>query len=510
MTGAATGPLLAMENISIEFPGVKALDSVSFDLRAHELHAIVGENGAGKSTLMKILAGVYPQGEYRGNIHIDGTVQQFRTIHDAQRAGIAVVFQELSLVPEMTVAENIYLGQQSGGLMRWDETYHRAQALLNRLGFHIAATTRVSQLGIGEQQMIEIAKALSRDARILVLDEPTAALTEHEAECLFRTLQDLRANGVGVIYISHRMQEIFRLSDRVTVLRDGRTVATHPTSELNEQRVVELMVGRKLDTMYLRRKHTPSDRVLEVRNWSVPDPHVRGRMKVRDVNFHVRAGEIVGIAGLMGSGRSELLMSLFGAYASKPLGTATLDGKSIERRTPQETIAAGLAFVTEDRKKYGLVLPQSILRNVSLAALKLIGRGVTTHPEREWSFAEENMSSLRVKAGSPLTVTETLSGGNQQKVVVAKWLLTKPKILLLDEPTRGIDVGAKQEIYELIHRLAAEGLGIVLVSSELPEVLGLSDRVIVMSEGRFCAEFDRDDVTPERVMAAATGAAVHA
>jgi len=500
-------PFLKMEGITKTFPGVRALDGVTFDLYRGEFHALVGENGAGKSTLMKVLSGVYPHPEYGGEIVIEGASRRFGSIRDAESAGIAVIFQELSLVKDMTVGENMFLGREPRrfGVIRWDELYRRAQGLLDDLHLPIDPRTPVRNLGIGQQQLVEIGKALSQEARILVLDEPTAALTETEIETLFGILNKLRGRGVGMIYISHKLDEVFRMSDRITVLRDGRTVGTSPTSELNEAQVIARMVGREVGDIFPQVDHAHGDVAFEVRNFTVEDPNVPGKKLTDGVSFEVRRGEVLGIAGLMGAGRSELLMGIFGAHAGRTSGDVLIEGRPVKINHPAEAIKQGLGFVTEDRKRFGLVLDQTILNNMTLAGLKNISGRFVTDVDAEAAAGNRSMTDLRVKANSVFTVAGTLSGGNQQKVVLAKWLLTNPKVLFLDEPTRGIDVGAKQEIYALINRLAKSGLAIVLVSSELPEVLGLSDRVLVLHEGHVTGEFTRTTATPEGVMACATG-----
>lgn len=502
--------LLEMRDITKSFPGVRALDGVTFDLRAGELHALVGENGAGKSTLMKVLGGVYPHPEYGGEIYIDRELKRFRGVRDAEDAGIAVIYQELSLVPEMSVAENIFLGRepQRFGVINWDRLYARAAELLERVHLKVDPRTPIQRLGIGQQQLIEIAKAISHNARILVLDEPTAALTDSEVETLVSIIDKLRADGVGMIYISHKLNEVFRLSNRITVLRDGRTVGTKNTEELDEASVIALMVGREVSHIFPEPSHTPGEPVFEVRNITVRDAVIPDKVLVKDVSFAVRRGEVLGIAGLMGAGRTELLMAIFGAHAGPVSGEAKIEGKKVDIRSPGDAIKHGVGFVTEDRKRYGLVLDQTILNNMTLAGLERLSGRFVTHVEAESAAGEKAMHDLRIKAPSVFSISGSLSGGNQQKVVLAKWLLTEPRVLFLDEPTRGIDVGAKQEIYALINRLASTGLAIVLVSSELPEVLGLSDRVIVLHEGRVTGEFTRAEASPERVMACATGSAL--
>ncbi|HEV7767967.1 MAG TPA: ATP-binding cassette domain-containing protein, partial [Thermoanaerobaculia bacterium] len=469
-------------------------------------HALVGENGAGKSTLMKVLAAVYPTGTYEGEIHVDGEARHFTGIRDAEKAGIAVVHQELSLVADMTVGENIFLGREPRrfGVIQWEALYSKAQAILDELRLNIKPDVPVGYLGIGQQHLVEIAKALSRDARILILDEPTAALTNTENEILFAILERLRARGVGMVYISHKLDEVFRLAERITVLRDGRTVSTDPASALDKGRVIARMVGREVTELFPTATRTPQDVVFEAHEITISDPNVPGKLLVDNVSFSVRRGEVLGIAGLVGAGRSELLMGLFGGHEGKVRGEIRVEGKPLEVRQPFDAIARGIGFVTEDRKKFGLLLDQSLVMNATLAMLPLSGKKLTDL-DAETAAGERALRELRVKTPSVFVEAMTLSGGNQQKVVLAKWLLTNPKVLFLDEPTRGIDVGAKQEIYLEINRLAAQGLAIVLVSSELPEVLALSDRVLVLHEGRLMGEFARAEATPEAVMACATG-----
>ncbi len=497
-----------MRDITKSFPGVRALDGVTFDLYGGEVHALVGENGAGKSTLMKILGGVYPYTDYGGELKIEGRERRFSGVRDAESAGVAVIFQELSLVKDMTVGENIFLGREPRrfGVIRWGELYAKAQRLLDDLHLNIDLRTPVRNLGIGQQQLVEIAKALaSEDARILVLDEPTAALTDAEVATLYSIIDKLRARKVGMVYISHKLEEVFHLADRITVLRDGRTVGTHPKDSINEQRVIELMVGREVSQLFPVPEHEPGETVFEAQNITVFDPAVDGKKLVDNVSFSVRRGEVLGIAGLMGAGRSELLMAIFGAHAGRHSGEVRINGKPARLASPAAAIKRGVGFVTEDRKRFGLVLDQTILNNMTLASLGRVSGRFVTDVDREASAAEREMRALRIKAPTVFTVAGTLSGGNQQKVVLAKWLMTEPVVLFLDEPTRGIDIGAKQEIYAQINALAKAGLAIVLVSSELPEVLGLSDRVIVLHEGRETGRFTRAEATPEDVMACATG-----
>jgi len=497
-------PLLEMRNLVKTFPGVRALDGVSFDLYPSEIHALVGENGAGKSTLIKILAGVYTQ--YLGEMRVAGRPRHFRDVHESRETGVAVVFQELSLVPELTVAENIFLGREPSrlGIVQWTELYAQAEKLLNELGLAIDPRTAVGALGTGQQQLVEIAKAISQHARILVLDEPTAALTAAEAESLFAILAGLAAQGTGIIYVSHRLEEVFRLSNRITVLRDGQDVGTSATGELNEPQVIARMVGREVSQLFPVSHRAPGEVALEVRHLCANDIRVPGKMAVNDVSFSVRRGEVLGIAGLVGSGRTEMLMSIFGAFPGRVSGEMLVDSKPARITRPADAIACGIGFLTEDRKRSGLVPDQTVLANMTLAALRRLSRKLFTDESREIAAGGPLFDRLRIKAPSLFSLTGTLSGGNQQKVVLAKWLMNQTRVLFLDEPTRGIDVGAKQEIYGMISELAGAGLAIVMVSSELPEVLGLSDRILVMRQGRITGEFTRDEASPEAVMLCAT------
>jgi len=506
-------PLLEMRGISKTFPGVRALDDVTFDLRAGEIHAVVGENGAGKSTLMKILSGVYA--DYEGTIWsaeatppLSNGVLKSGGVASAlhmRRAGVAIVFQELSLVPELTIAENVFLGREPTrfGVVQWNELDAQTSRLLRELGLDLDPRTPLRRLGTGQQQMVEIAKALSHDARILVLDEPTAALTDVEAEHLFGVLTRLRSKGIGIIYISHRLEEVFRISDRITVLRDGKSAGTDETRNLTADQVIARMVGREVSQLFPTPSRQPSDTALELRDVSAFD--ARGKAIVSHASFSVRRGEVLGIAGLMGAGRTALLSTIFGAWRGRVAGDIFLDGKAVRITRPSEAVAHGIALVTEDRKQAGLVLDQGIVPNMTLAALRRVAGRFVLDPWRELAASEPLAARLRIKAGSLLARARNLSGGNQQKVVLAKWLLCNPRVLLLDEPTRGVDVGAKQEIYALIEEWAAEGMAVVLVSSELPEVLGLADRIVVLHEGHVAGTLDRSNATPESVMALATG-----
>ncbi|HEY4588289.1 MAG TPA: ATP-binding cassette domain-containing protein [Thermoanaerobaculia bacterium] len=503
-------PLLELRGITKDFPGARALDGVSFDLGPGEIHALCGENGAGKSTLIKVLCGVYPAGSYGGEVRLRGETARFRTLADSEASGIALIAQELALVPGLSVAENLLLGREPRryGLIRWAEVREEARRALDRVGLDIPVETPVRELGIGQQQLVEIARALMKAAAILVLDEPTAALPEDDAKRLLGLLADLRRKGVAAIYVSHRLDEVFAVADRITVLRDGRSVGTARRAETTPERVVSLMVGRELRQAFPRLESRPGEVLLRLQGWSVADPQNPGRRVVDGVSLELRAGEVLGIAGLMGAGRTALLASLFGAARSSVQGTVQV-GEDPPRgpfRRPREAIAAGLALVGEDRKRYGLFARASVLDNLTLASLRGFRRHGLLDEGARRAAASGQAAALRLKAASLDAPAERLSGGNQQKAILGRWLLRRPRVLLLDEPTRGIDVGAKSEIYELIGRLVAGGLGVVLVSSELPELLGLAHRVLVLRQGRPMGLFEGDAATPERVMGAATRA----
>lgn len=497
--------ILEMQSIIKEFPGVKALNNVTFNVRRGEIHALVGENGAGKSTLMKVLSGVYPFGTYEGDILVNGQVQQFKGIRESEEQGISIIYQELALVKQLNIAENICLGREITrfGKIDWDETYVRAEAAIRKVGLNSTPATPVTHLGVGEQQLVEIAKALAKNARILILDEPTAALAEGEAERLLDLLRELREQGVTCIYISHRLKEVFALADRITILRDGQTVATHNTADLTEDRLIALMVGRELTTVYPRCPHTPGKVVLEVSDWTVYDPAIR--KTIDQVSFQAREGEVLGIAGLIGAGRTELVMSLFGMWGRQVSGKITLDGKELQLRTARDAIQSGISLASEDRKRYGLVLMQDVKTNIALASLPALSTKGVVNENEEIRCAEQYVHSLKIKTPTMEQKAGHLSGGNQQKIVLGKWLMTKPRVLILDEPTRGIDVGAKVEIYNIINDLVDQGVAIIVISSELPEVLGVSDRILVMRDGRFTGALSIQEATQEKIMHFATG-----
>ncbi|HYU42040.1 MAG TPA: ATP-binding cassette domain-containing protein [Vicinamibacteria bacterium] len=500
--------LLELRNITKDFPGVRALDGVSFTLEKGEIHVLCGENGAGKSTLIKTLCGVNPWGTYGGEILLDGAPVRFQSLRDAEHHGIALIAQELALVPELSVMENLALGREPvrAGLIRWDAVRRDAETALELVGLDMDPARAIKELGIGQQQLVEIGKALAKKARILVLDEPTAALTEADTARLMRLLLELKASGVSCIYISHRLEEVFQIADRITVLRDGRSVGGAKASELTPDKVIAMMVGREVGTLYPRPPHHPGVPLLKVEGWTVEDPLVPGREVLRRVSFEVREREIVGLGGLMGAGRTALVSSLFGAARSRVTGTLSLHGGPARKpfKSPADAIAAGLSLVSEDRKRYGLVLDASVSENLTLASLRRFVRGLLVDDKKRGEQARQEAGALNIRASALGSAVRQLSGGNQQKVVLGKWLLTKPGVLFLDEPTRGVDVGAKAEIHRLIAELAEAGLGVVLVSSDLPELLGMSHRVLVLSLGAATAELSASEATPEAVMTAAT------
>lgn len=498
---------LEMRNITKEFPGVKALNNVTIAVKQGEVHALCGENGAGKSTLMKVLSGLYPSGTYNGQILINGVEQHFHKIKDAEVAGIAIIYQELALAKDLSIGENLFLGKEPArfGIINWERVFKESEKWLLEVGLHASPEQTTGTLGIGKQQQVEIAKALSKNASILILDEPTAALTEQEVEILLGILREFKKRGVTCIYISHKLNEVFAIADSITVLRDGMTVGTFPTSELTEDKVISLMVGRELKERFPRIEAKPGDIVMRVNNYTVMNPDQPGKKVIDNISFEVRKGEIFGIAGLMGAGRTELVMSLFGSYPGNHQGIVEVDGKAVKIKNTEQAIKAGLALVSEDRKKYGLVLGMDIKSNVTMASLKSISAGGVINHNQEITSGNEYIRSLKIKANSVETITGTLSGGNQQKVVLGKWLMTAPKILILDEPTRGIDVGAKFEIYNIMNELIRQGVSIIMVSSELPELLGMSHRIMVIAEGKRMAEFKAEEATQELIMTAATG-----
>ncbi len=493
-----------MRSITKTFPGVKALSDVTLEVARGEVHAICGENGAGKSTLMKVLSGVYPHGTYDGDIVFENKTMHFKDIRDSEHEGIVIIHQELALSPHLSIAENIFLNNEVkgfAGLIDWNKTNSEAAKLLARVGLRENPVTKIMDIGVGKQQLVEIAKALSKRVKLLILDEPTAALNDEDSDHLLNLILHLKGQGITSIIISHKLNEIKKISDSVTVIRDGQTIETIAKDDVTEERIIKDMVGRDLEHRYP--DHTPhiGEEILRVEDWTAHHPQDPTRVVVDNVNLNVRRGEIVGIAGLMGAGRTEFAMSLFGrSYGSRISGRVFKSGEEIKTRTVAEAIRNGIAYATEDRKTYGLNLIDDIKRNISAASLeKLTSLGLVNDNE-EFRVANDYRKSMNIKSPTVLAKTGKLSGGNQQKVVLSKWIYSDPDVLILDEPTRGIDVGAKYEIYTIINKLAAEGKGIIVISSELPELLGISDRVYALSEGRITGELPVAEATPERLI----------
>jgi len=495
--------LLEMRAITKTFPGVKALDDVNLSVEQGEIHALVGENGAGKSTLMKILSGVYPAGSYDGEIRYEGNSLAVHGIAESEHHGIIIIHQELALVPLLSIAENIFLGNErsTNGVINWPETYQETEANLKKVGLTEAPTTLIDKLGVGKQQLVEIAKALAKNVKLLILDEPTAALQENDSQKLLDLLLELKTQGITSILISHKLNEVARVADRITVLRDGKTVSTLTRDEISEERIIRDMVGRDMAHRYPERTRNPGDVLMEVKHWNVWHPQHTERQVIRDVNFTVRKGEVVGIAGLMGSGRTELAMSIFGkSYGRNISGEVTIAGTPADVSRTTAAIDAGLAYVTEDRKELGLVLDEPIRWNISLANLFGISKNGILNKNEDARVAENYRVAMNIRTPGVNQKVVNLSGGNQQKVVLSKWLFTEPQVLILDEPTRGIDVGAKFEIYGLINRMADEGRGVVMISSEMPELLGMCDRIYVMNEGELVGELTAAEASQEKIM----------
>ncbi|WP_300342202.1 multiple monosaccharide ABC transporter ATP-binding protein [Nesterenkonia sp.] len=503
--------ILEMRSITKRFPGVTALKDVTLSVRRGEIHAICGENGAGKSTLMKVLSGVYPGGTFEGEIHFDGREVTFSSINDSESEGIVIIHQELALIPHLSIAENIFLGNEraAGGVINWHETNARAAELMEKVGLHENPVTPVGAIGVGKQQLVEIAKALSKNVKLLILDEPTAALNDDDSEHLLGLIRGLREEGVTCIIISHKLGEIASIADSTTVIRDGETIETidmhapeaaEPSNGLT-RRIIRGMVGRDMENMYPDRDVEIGEEILRIEDWEVWHPTQPGRKIVDGASLSVRAGEVVGIAGLMGAGRTELAMSVFGrSYGRDISGSIHMHGKPVKITSVSDAIDHGLAYVSEDRKRYGLNLIEDIRRNISAASLSSVARNGWVNSNEEIAVAERYRGSMNIKAPSVMTTTGQLSGGNQQKVVLSKWLFTEPEVLILDEPTRGIDVGAKYEIYSIINKLAASGKAIIVISSELPEVLGVCDRIYALSAGRITGELSAAEADQERLM----------
>lgn len=504
--------VLNMQGIIKDFPGVRALNNVNFEARSGEVLALMGENGAGKSTLMKVLSGVWPYPTYEGDIFLRGQKVQFATTKEAEDAGIAIIYQELNLIPGLTVAENIFLDRQftsSSGKINWSKTFSCTQKILDDLGINdIQPTDLVQNITVGKQQMVEIAKALSLEADILVLDEPTSALTDKEVKDLFRIIRKLKADGVCMCYISHKMEEIEQIADRVAVLRDGETIGdVTPISDITLDQIIARMVGRDIKDMFPKADFTPGEVTLEVNNLTVSNPEMPGNYLVNDASFFARKGEILGISGLMGAGRTELVGGVFGAYPGQTTGEVKLNGRALDIRSPKDAIDAGIALLTEDRKALGLFLDKSVTFNTTISSLESICSNVLgiINGQQERKLVKEYVDQLGIKTPSIETVIGTLSGGNQQKVILGKWLNSSPDVFILDEPTRGIDIGAKVEIYKLLNELVQQGVTVIMISSELPEVLGMCDRILVMCEGEIVSNFERDEAKKEAIMASATG-----
>ena len=494
-----------MKEITKDFSGVRALDNVGFNVAAGEIHGLVGENGAGKSTLMKILSGVYPAGDYLGEIVYNSSICHFRSVRDSEERGISIVYQELAMVGCLSVCENLFLGHllTKGGSVDWDEQYYQTHQVFERIGLDTNPDVPIETLSIGKQQLVEIAKALLRDVKLLILDEPTAALTDEEIKNLFVILNELKAQGITIIFISHKLGEVLSICDNITVLRDGKSIKTMAAAEATEQDIIRLMVDREMKQRYPEKTNVVEDSVrFEIKDWTVYDPHFPERKVVDNANLFARKGEIVGISGLMGSGRTELATSVFGkVYGANISGQLFLNGEEISLASPGQALRAGVCYLTEDRKEKGLVNIFDIKTNVSMSNLsKVTGKNHLIDQNEETRVAEEYVDSLRIKTPSVEQAVINLSGGNQQKVVLAKSLNTDPQVLIVDEPTRGIDVGAKYEIYTILDSIAASGASVVVISSEMSELIGICDRIYVMHEGKIKGVFNREDVTQEAIM----------
>ncbi len=499
--------ILEMRGISKSFTGVRALSEVNLAVQPAEIHAVVGENGAGKSTLMKVLSGVYPHGSYDGQILFEGEERSFRTVNDSEALGIIIIHQELALIPLMSIAENIFLGNAPTrlGVIDRSAVFERSRELLRKVGLKENPDTRIADLGVGKQQLVEIAKALSKEVKLLILDEPTASLNEADSDALLALLTEFRRQGISSILISHKLNEISKVADRITVLRDGRTVATMDchAGPVEEDEIIRKMVDRDLESRFPKREPKIGPTILSIRDWSVEDPLHPGRQAVKGLSLDLRAGEILGIAGLMGAGRTEFAMSVFGrSWGRNIRGTATMHGKPVDLSTVPAAIHAGLAYVTEDRKQLGLLLDEDIRKNITLAHLRGVSRRGVLDDIEELRVANTYRQKMRIRSSSVYQEAGKLSGGNQQKVVLSKWLFSEPEVLILDEPTRGIDVGAKYEIYSIINGLADSGKGVIVISSEMPELLGICDRILVMNEGSFVGAFGREEASQEKIMRA--------
>ena len=497
--------ILKMVNITKAFSGIKALDNVSLEVKTNEIHALVGENGAGKSTLMNVLSGVYSYGTYLGDILFNNEVCQFKDIKDSEKMGIVIIHQELALSPYLSIAENVFLGneQARNGIVNWNKTITKTEALLKKVGLDENPNTLVGDIGVGKQQLVEIAKALSKDVKLLILDEPTAALNDDDSNKLLELMLELKKSGITCILISHKLNEISKVADQITIIRDGTVVETleKGKEKINEDRIIKGMVGREIVDRFPKRESKTGEVVFEVKDWEVYHPLYEDRKIIKNINFNVKRGEVVGIAGLMGAGRTELAMSIFGkSYGKKISGTLIKENQEIKLNTVRKAIDHGLAYVTEDRKHYGLVLMDDIKNNVLLASLDKVSNKQMVDENKGIMVAEEYRDKFNIRSSSILQKASDLSGGNQQKVVLSKWIFSDPDILMLDEPTRGVDVGAKYEIYTIINQLVDQGKSIIMISSELPELLGMCDRIYVMNEGEIVGELDQENATSESIM----------
>ncbi len=507
--------LLEVKNLTKEFPGVKALDNVNFTLHEGEVHALCGENGAGKSTLIKVLCGVHL--EYQGDILLHGKKLQFKSLRDAEDVGIVCIQQELALVPEMNVGENIFLSNKPAklGVINWDKVYADAAKVIQSMGISTDPATgihpkvQVKSLSVQKQQIVEILKAIAKHAQILILDEPTASLTEEEVDSLLEMVDKLRKDGITCIYISHKLDEVMRIADRVTILRDGQSIETRKIGDFPKQEIINAMVGRELNQLFPREEHTRGKVRLEIKNYSVENPHVPGKKLLDNINLKAYQGEILGVSGLMGSGRTELFSSIYGALEAKAEGEVYIDGQQVHMKSPREALDHGLTIVTEDRKKLGLVLGMSVLENTTMPSLKKVSRLGILNANEEIVAANKAVEYFKIKTPSVNTHAGNLSGGNQQKVVLGKAMMTEPKILILDEPTRGIDVGAKYEIYKIMNQLLAEGVAVIMISSDMEEILGMSDRIVVFNEGKVMGEIDYKEATQSKIMTISAGGTIH-
>lgn len=497
--------ILEMKDITKTFSSLKALDNVNLKVKKGQIHALVGENGAGKSTLMNVLSGVYPHGSYQGKILFDGVECNFKNIKDSEKKGIVIIHQELALIPYLSIAENVFLGneQAKSGIIDWDKTLHNTKALLSKVRLTENPNTLVANIGVGKQQLVEITRALAKDVKLLILDEPTAALNDDDSENLLKLLLELKGHGVTSILISHKLNEVNMVADEITVIRDGKSIQTltKGVDEITEDVIIKGMVGRGMENRYPRREPKIGEVVMEVKDWTVYHPQNEERVVINHVNLNVKRGEIVGFAGLMGAGRTELAMSIFGkSYGQKISGSLKINGKEVHLDTVSKAIEHGIAYVTEDRKNYGLILIDNIKNNITLSNLKKLSRYNIINPHEEILVSEDFRKKFKIKSSSIMHKTGNLSGGNQQKVILSKWIFTNPDILILDEPTRGIDVGAKYEIYTIMNQLADEGKSVVVISSEMPELLGMCDRIYVVSEGEIVGELSRAEASQESIM----------